>query len=60
MQGPRGEEHRMKMMIARLRLMASGYRYSEERGAIGALVLGIVVGAALVIFGIIKFLIPGD
>jgi len=33
---------------------------ARETGAIGMLVLGIVVGVVLVIFGIIKFLIPGE
>ena len=31
----------------------------DEEGAIGALILGIIIGAALIIFGIIKLLIPG-
>ena len=35
-------------------------RMNDERGAIGWLVIGIIVGALLVVFGIIKFLIPGD
>ena len=37
-----------------------GERMKDERGAIGWLVIGILAGAALVVFGIIKFLIPGD
>jgi hypothetical protein len=36
------------------------HRDRFEEGAVGALVIGIVIGVALVIFGIIKFLIPGD
>ncbi len=32
----------------------------EDGLAIGWLVLGILVGAALVVFAIIKFLIPGE
>jgi hypothetical protein len=32
----------------------------DETGAAAALIIGIVIGAALVIFGIIKFLIPGE
>ncbi len=32
----------------------------QERGAVGALIIGIIIGAILVIFGIIKFLIPGE
>ena len=32
----------------------------DERGAIGWLVVGILLGIALVVFGIIKFLIPGE
>ena len=32
----------------------------DERGAIGWLVVGIIVGVLLVVFGIIKFVIPGD
>ena len=42
------------------RVRAAGRRFMEERGAVGWLVVGIVIGVALVIFGIIKFLIPGD
>jgi MFS superfamily sulfate permease-like transporter len=43
----------IEMLIARL-------YPREETGAIGALVVGIIVGVLLVIFGIIKFLIPGE
>lgn len=32
----------------------------SDRGAIGALVIGIIIGVLLVIFGIVKLLIPGD
>jgi hypothetical protein len=31
-----------------------------EEGAIGWLAIGILVGIGLVVFGIIKFLIPGE
>ena len=33
---------------------------SEERGAVGWLLVGIILGVLLIIFAIIKFLIPGD
>ncbi len=32
----------------------------REEGAVGWLIIGILVGAGLVVFGIIKFLIPGE
>ena len=32
----------------------------QEEGAIGWLIIGILVGVGLVVFGIIKFLIPGE
>lgn len=32
----------------------------DERGAVGWLVVGIIIGVLLVVFGIIKFLIPGE
>jgi hypothetical protein len=32
----------------------------REEGAIGWLIIGILVGVGLVVFGIIKFLIPGE
>lgn len=38
---------------------ASSLRRREE-GAIGWLIIGILVGVGLVVFGIIKFLIPGE
>ncbi|HYH28177.1 MAG TPA: hypothetical protein VEA19_05325 [Actinomycetota bacterium] len=34
--------------------------WSDERGAAGWLIVGILIGIGLVVFGIIKFLIPGD
>lgn len=34
--------------------------YTNERGAVGWLTLGIIIGVLLVVFGIIKFLIPGE
>ena len=37
-----------------------GARLDDERGAIGWLVVGIIIGIGLVVFGIIKFLIPGE
>ena len=33
---------------------------AREEGAIGWLIVGILVGVGLVAFGIIKFLIPGE
>jgi hypothetical protein len=50
-------------MFALLDLFAArlGQRWERsDEGAIGALVIGIIIGIALVIFGVIKFLIPGD
>ena len=38
--------------------LAAALRTWEE-GAVGWLVIGILIGVALVVFGIIKFLIPG-
>ena len=32
----------------------------DQQGAVGWLVVGILLGVALVVFGIIKFLIPGE
>ena len=40
--------------------LASRIVPSEERGAIGWLTIGIIVGVLLVVGGIIKFLIPGE
>ena len=34
--------------------------WNREEGAVGWLIIGILVGAALIVFGIIKFLIPGE
>ncbi len=34
--------------------------WTHEDGAAGWLIVGIVIGAALVVFAIIKFLIPGE
>ena len=33
---------------------------AEERGAVGWMLVGIVLGVILIVFAIIKFLIPGD
>ncbi|HEX2031096.1 MAG TPA: hypothetical protein VHL78_06825 [Actinomycetota bacterium] len=43
-------------------LLDLGRRLSlhREDGAIGWVVLGIVIGIGLIVFAIIKFLIPGD
>ncbi|HZA60502.1 MAG TPA: hypothetical protein VE754_02330 [Actinomycetota bacterium] len=43
-----------------MRLIDWTLRLNREDGAIGVLLIGIIIGIALVIFGIIKFLIPGD
>ncbi len=32
----------------------------QERGAVGALIIGIIIGAILVVVLIVKLLIPGD
>ena len=34
--------------------------FRQERGAVGALIIGIIIGAILVVVLIIKLLIPGD
>ncbi len=34
--------------------------HSRQEGAIGWLIIGILVGVGLVVFAIIKFLIPGE
>ncbi len=47
-------------MIERLRRTWSTVRRTEQGVAVGWLVVGILIGAALVVFGIIKFLIPGE
>ena len=46
------------MVLALQAALATLHR--REDGAIGWLVVGILIGIALVVFGIIKFLIPGD
>ena len=35
-------------------------RSPDERGAVGWLTIGIIIGVLLVVGGIIKFLIPGE
>jgi hypothetical protein len=40
--------------------LARAVRPSDERGAIGWLTIGIIIGVLLVVGGIIKFLIPGE
>ncbi len=40
--------------------LSSHFGASGERGAIGWLTIGIIIGVLLVIGGIIKFLIPGE
>jgi hypothetical protein len=47
------------LLYSFVQLYRSG-RAAPERGAVGWLVIGIVVGVLLVVFGIIKFLIPGE
>ena len=47
------------MALRDLVWLAAALRTREE-GAVGWLVIGILVGVALVVFGIIKFLIPGE
>jgi len=41
-------------------MLAERLGAKKDEGAIGALVIGVVIGVLLVIFGIIKFLIPGE
>ncbi|MDQ4124059.1 MAG: hypothetical protein M3134_00470 [Actinomycetota bacterium] len=50
----------MEMLTWVHRELQSRVRPREEDGAIGWLALGIIIGVLLVIFGIVKFLIPGD
>ena len=48
-------------MIDLLRvLMDLPATFRQERGAVGALIIGIIIGAILVIVLIVKLLIPGD
>ncbi len=49
----------MKTPWSMFRDAASSLRRLEE-GAIGWLIIGILVGVGLVVFGIIKFVIPGE
>ena len=46
-------------MLQRIRRTARAF-WTGEEGAAGWLILGIVIGAAVVVFAIIKFLIPGE
>ena len=48
------------VLSAVLSRLAATHREEEGAVAIGWLALGIVIGVALVIFAIIKFLIPGE
>ena len=34
--------------------------FTQERGAVGALIIGIIIGVILVVVLIVKLLIPGD
>jgi hypothetical protein len=43
-----------------VRQLVQGLKWSDERGAVGWLTIGIIIGVLLVVFGIIKFLIPGE
>ena len=36
------------------------HRRGRDGGAVGTLVIGVIIGIALVVFGVIKFLIPGE
>lgn len=47
-------------MISELALRAWARVSTQDDGAAGMLVVGILIGVGLVIFGIIKFLIPGE
>jgi hypothetical protein len=47
-------------MLRVLQESLRGLDLRGERGAIGWLTLGIIIGVILVIAGIIKFLIPGE
>jgi hypothetical protein len=49
------------MTVMQLRHMLTGRLYvHDERGAVGWLTIGIIIGVLLVVGGIIKFLIPGE
>jgi hypothetical protein len=47
-------------MFAYLQHLSRRLDAPGERGAVGWLTLGIIIGVILVVFGIIKFLIPGE
>ncbi|HVL33202.1 MAG TPA: hypothetical protein VM600_06435 [Actinomycetota bacterium] len=48
------------MLESLVHAVQSRISFRSERGAVGALIIGIVIGVILVVFGIIKFLIPGE
>ena len=50
----------MGVILTHLINQAIASVHRREDGAIGWLVVGILIGVVLVIFGIIKFVIPGD
>ena len=49
----------MRTLTHLLARAATAVRAREE-GAVAWLIIGILIGVALVVFGIIKFLIPGE
>jgi len=36
------------------------HQRGRDQGSVGALVVGVIIGIGLVVFGIVKFLIPGE
>lgn len=36
------------------------HHHGRDQGSVGALVVGVIIGIGLVVFGVIKFLIPGE
>ena len=48
------------MIVFRELLQRAALLRHREDGAVGWLIVGILLGIGLVVFGIIKFLIPGE
>lgn len=36
------------------------HQRGRDEGSVGALVIGVIIGIGLVVFGVVKFLIPGE
>ncbi|MEX0834182.1 MAG: hypothetical protein WD276_09995 [Actinomycetota bacterium] len=58
--GATGKTHaREKHMLTELIIQAAR-RLREQSGAVGWLIVGVLLGIVLIVFLIIKFLIPGE